>query len=157
MESIVTSLGVGYAYRVRWPHRLFALFAFAVGIGTIVGPFERVRDRGTQSASWIFIAIALWVLISGVATLAAFYNRVTLYAKAVEYRSSWSTSWLEFTEIHGRREYLVLQPRIGRVPRLRIIPNDKTLPMLEFEKRYNFDDAFYKWFSSLPDLDQVPW
>jgi hypothetical protein len=99
--------------------------------------------------------LGLVVLIAGFATLSSFFDRVTLYSDAVEHRSIWSTSWLPFGEIQGRREYVANRGRLGKVPRLCIVPKDKSLPVLDFARSYNFDDAFWEWLNSLPNLNEV--
>jgi hypothetical protein len=154
MRSIVTSLGIGRAYRIRWFNRLAFLFVFGVSVAFAVGMFRGAREDETQRALWNCFGMGLLAVTSGILTLSSFYNRVTLYANAIEFRSVWSTSWLQFAEIRGRQKYSAGGGRGIRIPHLRILPNDERLPILDFEKHYNFDDAFYAWFNRLPDLDQ---
>jgi hypothetical protein len=152
MQSVVTSLGVGQAYRVLWLDRILSLSGFFVCTAIALEVFRRGTREETQPA-FVLLAIGLIALTSGISALSGFYNRVTLYANAIEYRSIWSTSWLQFAEIRGRRAIPGYRGRGGRGPRLRIVPKEADLPTLEFEKNYNFDDAFWGWVNKLPDLD----
>ncbi len=155
MQSIEGPLGIGRAYHIRWTSRLGWLFAFVVTIGVSAELFGRVRDGIEQSTLWVCFLITLLPVVIGVLALGSLYNRVTLYSNAIEYRNVWSTSWLQFGEIRGRREYLADLGRGGKVPHLLIVPNDDNLPFLDFAKGYNFDDAFWAWFNRLPDLKKV--
>jgi hypothetical protein len=153
MQSIITAVGIGRAYRVRWLDRIILLFVFvfAVIVTIAAGTYGLAPAKDTPPWLPIF-GLGLMAIITGIATLSSFYNRVTLYANSIEYRSIWSTSWLQFEEIRGRRALPGYGGRGGRGPRLRIVPNEASQPTLEFEKNYNFDDAFWTWFNKLTDL-----
>jgi hypothetical protein len=60
---------------------------------------------------------------------------------------------LPLSAIRGRREYVVRTYRGGSTRYLKLESDDDRFPALDFSRNYEFDDAFYKWFYSLPDLD----
>jgi hypothetical protein len=106
-----------------------------------------------DTPAWLpILGLGLIAMIAAVSTLSDFYNRVVLYPDAIEYRTVWSTSWLPFTAIRGRRDYV--KPGKWGGPRLRVVSTSEELPMLDFSRDYNFDDTFWAWFKSLPDLDR---
>jgi len=152
MESIEGPLGIGRAYRVRWSDRIFTLFGFAFSLIVVIaaGTYGLAPARDTPAWFPIF-ALGLLAVICGILTLSTFYNRVILYPDAIEYRTVWSRTWLQFNEIRGRREYTAYR-KIGGGARLRVVSSNGEVPMLDFQKNYNFDDAFWTWFNSLPDL-----
>jgi hypothetical protein len=155
MRSVVTSLGIGRAYQIRWSNRVASLFWLMCGTGFLIFLSWSARDEGKPLSPWSCLMLGVVVLIAGFGALSNFYNRVTLYADALEYRTVWSTSWLPFTGIRSRGEYTEDRGRWGKVARLCIVPNDESLPRLDFARSYNFDDAFWAWFNSLPDLKHV--
>lgn len=153
MESIEGSLGIGRAYRVRWSDRIFALFGFAFSLIFVIAAGTYGLAPAQDTPAWLPIfVLGLLAIIGGILTLSTFYNRVTLYPDAIEYRTVWSTTWLRFNEIRGRREYTAYRTIRGDA-RLRVVSSNGEVPMLDFQKNYNFDDAFWTWFRSLPDLE----
>lgn len=82
-----------------------------------------------------------------------FTTSVRFTADAIERATFLSAKQLPLSKIHGRREYVVQFAKGGRTRYLKLESNDPNFPTLDFSRNYNFDEAFYKWFYSLPDLD----
>ena len=105
-------------------------------------------------SGWGFVGISLPVTIGGLyESIYAFTSEVLLYQDAIEARSLFGSKKLEFQNIRGRREYAT--GRRTRNTYLQIEPNDGGSPSLSFEKKRDFDEAFYDWFHRLPDLDAI--
>jgi hypothetical protein len=143
-------------YRLRWGQRALALFFLAIATIFVIaswgGPIT-----GRAAAKPIEMLIAVVLFIAGlVLTLNFFTATVTFTADAVEQRSLFRQATLPFSEIRGRREFVVrsFAPGGGGSTRyLKLESNDDRHPPLEFMKSYTFDDAFFSWFKELPDLD----
>lgn len=81
-------------------------------------------------------------------------SSVRFTADTVIYKNVFGPMALPIEHIRGRREYVADFGRSGSVPYLNLVSDDEKFPSLNFSRRYNFDDAFYKWFYSLPDRNQ---
>jgi len=78
---------------------------------------------------------------------------VIFTADAIELRSILGYSRLPLNEIRGRREFVERGNEEGGTRYLVLVPNDDRLPTIQFMKGYTFDEAFFRWFYDLPDLD----
>jgi hypothetical protein len=82
----------------------------------------------------------------------AFSSRLIFSPTAVERRSILGNRSGSLSAIVGRREY-VLRDEHGSTRYLRLEFGDGS-STLDFGKGlYVFDDAFWRWFNDLPDLD----
>ena len=103
----------------------------------------------------MLIAVVLFIAGLGL-TLNFFTATVTFTADAVEQRSLFRQATLPFGEIRVRREFVVWSSNAdggSRTRYLKLESNDDRHPPLEFMRSYTFDDAFFRWFNELPDLD----
>ena len=96
---------------------------------------------------------ALLVLIGAGIAAHAFTVSVRFTVDSIEYWSIIGVKRLPLDKVKGRREYVVSDSEGGGTRYLKLEPDDDRLKALSFAKTYNFDDAFYRWFYSLPDLD----
>jgi len=139
-------------YRIRPGVRIFAavLIAVAVFVFFSVCSEARLHTIGSPRQS---IAIASLVLVCAVLfALYAFTSSIRPTAEAVEHRSYLGSVSIRFNHIRGRRE-LVARGDDG-VARHFIIVSDANPPRkIKFAHYHAFDDSFYDWFLSLPDLD----
>lgn len=78
---------------------------------------------------------------------------VVLTSNAVEKRTLLKTDRLRFDQILGRREKMHRNFDGSYIRYLQVIPRDALMPMIQFQKFYVFDAAFYAWYDDLPDLD----
>jgi hypothetical protein len=155
MNSRATYGRISHVYRVVWYDRLTALSVLVIVAAGVIVMSQTAHNGEGRSSMWASGFVGLLAIGACVQTLGRFYNRITLYESAIEYRTVWSTDWLRFDEIRGRREFDSYRGRRGTVHYLRIVPSDKDRLVFDFEDIYNFDDAFYSWFRSLPDLEQA--
>ena len=101
-----------------------------------------------------FLAGAL-VTVGGLAfTYWAFNVKVRLSPDAIELQGVFSTQSLPFAAIKGRREFDLPGRRLSP-KRYVLVANSDELPTLQLRSDLNFDDAFFAWFHSLPDLDAL--
>ena len=104
----------------------------------------------------LFVPIVL--LMAGVFFIyVSFTNYVALSPSKIEYRSPFRRDELPIEKIRGRKRYL---DRGGyEMPsewRLKIESDDDRYSSLDFQEGYfRFDAAFFDWFKSLPDLDEL--
>jgi hypothetical protein len=143
---------VGHVYYRKWLDRVGAVFTLVVGaaLSTIVWsdllipPHNGNLTRLVVSAALLLYGIYL--------TANAFISTVTLFAGSIEARTAFSRKSLQFSEIRGRREYISGAGRY-KTPYFSLVPKDNGLNILAFQQAYNFDEAFFRWFNHLPDLD----
>lgn len=63
---------------------------------------------------------------------------------------------MQISEIRGRREYSTGDAEGGSTRYVKLVPRNNDLPALDFEKGYAFDEAFWRWYNGLSDLDADP-
>jgi len=152
METPAPFLSV---YRPSWLWRAFALvflafdatFAFVIWREAILGLAEP-RPKEMIIGAMLFLA--------GIGFVAhTFTVSVRFTIDTIEYTSLFSVKRLPLGNVRGRREYVAGGGEDGGTRSLKLESNDDRVPPLDFSKSYNFDDAFYKWFYSLPDLDRL--
>ena len=99
------------------------------------------------------------ILFSTVAaffTICAFRNSVRCSDYTIELQTLFSTRIMPIGKIKGRRRYLSRgDAESPGVWHLVIESDDDRYPKLDIEELYRFDDRFYAWFMSLPDLDEL--
>jgi len=141
-------------YRLTWWQRLAMLAIVVVAGGYLFATWKPALDgSGAGRATEMFFAVVLFAAaIAGAA--ATWYSRVTLSAFAISTTGWLGKKSLPLDAVRGRREYVVRDYETGDTKYFRIEPNDSRLPALKFQQSYTFDDAFYGWFYSLPDLDE---
>jgi hypothetical protein len=141
-------------YRPHWLWRAFAIVFFVFsGIFASLIWREALLGLADRSLKELIISVLL-DLAGAVMTIHAFAVGVRFTVDAVEYSSLTGVKRLPLAKIRGRREYVVSGGEDGSTRFLKLESDDDRFPVLDFSKIYNFDDAFYKWFYSLPDLDQ---
>lgn len=105
-----------------------------------------------------YIFRGLYMVIAGMFTFAAFRTFVRLSTDSIEVRRVWGYKVLSFTKIKGRRRYTEKADPYSTPPRHLVLePNDPSFPRIDIKLRGRdiFDESFYSWFDSLPDLDKL--
>jgi hypothetical protein len=143
-------------YRPKRGQRAFALFFLAFAIFFVIGSWGG-PIAGRSEAKPMEMMIAVLLLIVGMGLTVNFFTAtITFTADTIEKNSLFRRERLPLSGIRGRREFVVRGGSAdtgGSTRYLKLVPNDDRLPALEFMKSYSFDEAFFRWFNSLPDLD----
>lgn len=145
-----------HVYRLKWWVRV-AASAF-LGLSAVLAATNWVRAMTGEKDAHLFqmIVSVVLVCVGVVWTLYAFQSTVTLTEDAIELRDLAGRKNLPLASICGRRTYVVTGGNPpGQTRYLKLEPDDDRLPILDFQKDYNFDAAFFAWFNSLPDLDSM--
>jgi hypothetical protein len=140
-------------YRLSSWIRTFALaflgFSLLGLVGLLWSQHSRLQNRNpAEMFEWGVITIfALgW-------TVYVFGAVIVLSKDGVEKRTPFKTNRLRFAEIRGRREKAQRNFDGSYIRYLQVVPRDSLLPVIQFQKFYVFDAAFYEWYDELPDLD----
>ncbi len=139
-------------YRVKGSIRTSALAMLATGLIFTIGIVSRVKLGLQQPSTETALLISVVVLGTAIFALHTFTSTVRLTADSVEKRYLLTIASLAFNEIRGRRQI----GASGEESNIRfyvIVPTHRSLPTIKFAEYHEFDDAFYEWFLSLPDLD----
>jgi hypothetical protein len=143
-------------YRLNWWPRTFALLFLGFSAFFLIGTSWGLLT-GQEEAKPLQMVFAVVFLVVGIGlTINFFKTTITFTADAIELNTIFARKKLPFSGIRGRREYVVRGGDVeagGSTRYLKLVPNDDRLPTLDFMKNYTFDDAFYRWFNALPDLD----
>jgi hypothetical protein len=141
-------------YRSHWWLRLFALGFFAFSCtGSIHIWLEFVSADHAASR----FALDIWTCLALVGfTLSVhfFTATVTLEWDRIELRYFLSCKRLFFSEIRGRREYMMTDSDGVKTRYIVLEPHDQSKPRLEFRRIYNFDSAFETWLRGFPIIDR---
>ena len=113
---------------------------------------------GDREPSFLWLVVSLILFAAGIVwVLDAFGSRVTLSEETIAVCGLRGRKSLPLNVIRGRRTYMFkLDPNsAGSTTYLKVVPVDDRLPVIDFLRDYNFDEAFYAWFNGLPDLDAM--
>jgi hypothetical protein len=140
-------------YRPNWAWRTFAILFLGFASAFVIAMFEGlVSGRSEPKPTELAISVVLFIAGVGMAihvfTTVVGFTQDTIYT-----RNLLGIISLPLNGIRGRREYVVRGDEGGGTPYLRLEPDDDRLPTLDFAKNYSFDDAFFRWFYVLRDLD----
>lgn len=140
-------------YRMSFWIRSFAsaflLFSVLGVLGLRWSQVGKLEGRGfAEVIEWTAITLfaAGWLAY-------VFSARIVLSGEAVEKRTAFKTDRLRFDQILGRREKVHRNFDGSYIRYLQVIPRNSLLPMIQFQKFYALDAAFYAWYDDLPDLD----
>jgi hypothetical protein len=141
---------------MNWGFRGFALIFLLFGSFAL---FATGRDVMVEDVKPDFVKIAIafaFPLVGGGMTVHGFMTRLAFSDVGVEKISFLGRQSLPYSSIRGRREHMARGGSSGGSTRyLRLEANDDH-PALEFGKKlYTFDEAFWRWFNGLPDLDAM--
>jgi hypothetical protein len=142
------------AYRPKWGWRIFSFFFPIFGGCAVV---SSLRDYVSQSEDFkpgVLIVGLLFMIIGTGMVVQGFTSHVRFTHDSIEHRTLFRRKSLPLSAIRGRREYTTRDSDGVPTHYLRLVPNSDRLPTLEFTKSYALDDAFFRWFYSLPELNE---
>jgi hypothetical protein len=143
-------------YRMRSSQRIVTMVILIVGLFFAVGIWGGVLSGIREPRLFEMMAPVVFSLVAALFAIRAFRNSVCFSEQAIELRGLLGTRILPLDKIKGRRRYLSEGDEGSPdVWHLVLEPNDDRFPKLDIEELYKFDDSFYRWFTSLPDLDQL--
>ena len=142
-------------YRLSTWIRIFAVaflgFSLLGLLGLLWSQHEGMQSRNpAQMLEWgaITIFAAGWAVY-------VFGAVIVLSGGGIEKRTLFKTDSLRSAEIRGRREKVHRNFDGSYIRYLQVVPRDPLLPVIQFQKFYVFDAAFYAWYDELPDLDAI--
>jgi len=139
-------------YRVKGAIRTAALATLATSLIFSAGIVSRVKLGLQQPSAETALMISLTTLCTVVFALHVFTSSLRFTDDALEKRSILTVASIPLSQIRGRRQI----GHRGDQANIRfyvIVPAHRSLPTIKFAEYHEFDDAFYDWFLSLPDLD----
>jgi len=141
-------------YRVKTSVRFVGLALVIAGIFfLIVTCYQAISGIQKLTLLEMFFLV-FYLSFASVFTVGAFSNWVSLTEADFEVRELTVKKILPVNRIKGRRRYWESGDGDGPgVWHLVLEPNDDRFPKIDIEDNYSFDDHFYQWFNSLPDLD----
>jgi hypothetical protein len=140
-------------YHLHWGQRAFALLFLALSAFFVIGVWRGVLFNEEKPRPFLMVTTIIFMLVGAGLTVNAFRTTVVFTADAVELRSILGCSRLPLNKIRGRREFVARGDEGGGTRYLVLAPNDDRLPTIQFMRGYTFDEAFFRWFYELPDLD----
>jgi hypothetical protein len=142
-------------YRLSIWIRAFAVaflgFSLLGLLGLLWSQHEGIQNRNpAEMVEWGAITIFAvgWAVY-------VFGAVIVLSGDGIEKRTPLKTNSLRLLEIRGRREKVHRNFDGSYIRYLQVIPRDPLLPVIQFQKFYVFDAAFYAWYDELPDLDAM--
>ncbi len=147
---------IGRVYQMSRVFRGFALFFLTFGFLFSVRFLEDILT-GETNPNIATTMIAIVFPIVGLFMAAyAFVSRVVFADDALQRVTLIGRRTVPLNLIRGRREYVANggdPPSSTRYVRLELNNGDKPIDL--GKKLYNFDDQFWNWYNSLPDLDEA--
>jgi hypothetical protein len=152
--SAVQNAPLGRVYRMAWWFRAFALFFLLFGGFFLIGVLRDILDGEKPHAIWEIAVSVVFPIIGAGMSAKAFTSRIIFSDGTIARTSFWDRRRVPLESIAGRREYVVESSGQGGSTRyLRLELNDGSSPLDCGKNLYRFDDAFWRWFNQLPDLD----
>jgi hypothetical protein len=132
------------------------IFYGLIGFGYLI---LDLRSFHTSGASPGFFKLAwpiLYLLSAALFAVSHFRNFVRLSTDSIELSRMRGRKILPLGRIKGRRRYTEKADPYGPPAKHLVLePNDDQFPKLDLKDGSWFDESFYAWFDSLPDLDAM--
>lgn len=139
-------------YRVKPTLRNSALALLATGLMFSIGIWGRVRLGLERPNAETALMLSFILLCAVLFALHAFTSSLRFTPDGLEKRYLLTIVSIPFNEIRGRRQ-LIPGGDETNFRFYAIVPTERSQPAIRFGEYHDFDDAFYDWFMSLPDLD----
>jgi hypothetical protein len=152
-RSIVVAAQVR-RYHPKWWVRAFALFFLLFSLAGLVHFWSEMLAGERPPNTTEFVVPALMVLAGVILVVHFFTTFVTLFPDAIEVRTLLSARRVDFNKIRGRREYETTDADGIKTRYIKLELLDYQQPALEFQAFYDFDNEFYEWLRSLPNLER---
>lgn len=134
---------------IRWSAAAFLIFSVLGLMGLLWSQRAGLQGRSVAEViEWTAVALfaAGWMAY-------VFSAAIVLTNNAVEKRTVLKADRLRFDQILGRREKIHRNFDGSYTRYLQVVPQNALLPVIQFQKFYALDAAFYAWYDDLPDLD----
>jgi len=105
-----------------------------------------------------YLFSSAYVAIASISTVQSLRSFVHLSKDSIEVSHVWGSKVLPFDKIKGRRRYTEkADPYSTPAQHLVLESSDEQFPRIDIKVKdsYRFDESFYNWFNSLPDLDKM--
>lgn len=135
-----------------------SIFYWILGVAMFADRWWPMLFRGRKPDLSDFIFPSLYLSTFGILTVLAYRTYIRLTKDSIEMRSFWRRQVLPFDKIKGRRRYTEkADPYSTPARHLVLESNNERFPRLDIKIKdsYRFDEPFYSWFDSLPDLDKL--
>jgi hypothetical protein len=143
--------------RTYWPWpRGSAVFYLVLAFGLFGSHWWPILFGHRKPGLDDFIFPGLYLLSGGGVTIVSFRTFVRLSESSIEVSRLRGARMLPFDKIKGRHGYTERADPYGTPSRHLVLEsNDVRFPRIDINECKEFDEAFYRWFDSLPDLDKL--
>jgi hypothetical protein len=141
-------------YRTKWWIRIFALGFLAFCMTGLAHYWCAMVDPDQRPETAGFVVTGLLTVAGLFLAGHLFTTRVVLLSDAIEVQTLWSTKRMDFSSIRGWREYETIDSDGVKTKYIKLESLGYQQPALNIQDLYNFDQDFYNWLHSLPQLKQ---
>ena len=132
------------------------IFYWVLGVIMFAGEWWPILLGAKKASLHDIIFPSLYLLFACFSTVIAYRTFIRLSKDSIEVRHLWGSRVLPFDRIKGRRRYTEKADPYSTPPRHFVLePNDDRFPRIDIKEAREFDESFYRWFESLPDLDKL--
>ena len=157
MDRPESSTAVSRTYWL-WP-RGMGIFYWVMALSISLSDWWPILFGAKKARMHDFIFPSLYILFACFSVIMAYRTFIRLSKDSIEVRRLWGSKALPFDKIKGRRSYTEkADPYSTPARHLVMESNDDRYPRIDIRiKKDNdrFDESFYRWFDSLPDLDKL--
>jgi hypothetical protein len=155
MDAPESSAAVPRTYWLSHPRSsMFYCFIAALMFGD---DWWRILSGARKPGLSDFLFPSIYLLFICVVAIVTRRTFVRLSEDSIECSTVRRRKVLPFDKIKGRRRYTEkADPYSTPAQHLVLEPNDDRSPRIDIKIKdnYRFDESFYRWFDSLPDLDK---
>jgi hypothetical protein len=132
------------------------IFYWFLAVGMLIDHWWPIVFGSKKPGTSDFLFPGLYLLTAAVSQVIAHRTFVRISENSIEVRHLFGTKVLPFANIKGRRTYTEKADPYGTPARHLVLePKDGSFPRLDIKESKEFDETFYRWFDSLPDLDKL--
>jgi hypothetical protein len=138
-------------YPVKTIWKLLSVAFFIFPVFCIAEVTWSYFQTGVLTKWYLILVFVAVLIVLGFLMVDSFYAEIEITAIAVTCRGLAKTRCIQLNQISGKRDY-VEQSTEGSTRVLMLESSDAGVKPIVFTRRFAFDDEFYGWFNSLPDL-----